>query len=180
MAQYNLCEYSAARRTYEGRIETGAKGQATRRRALGSRIYRSGLRLLACRDRRISIWPKQVLERTIQPLKACSSMHGQAQAFNVLGYIEETQGAHAKAIADLQQALDMQSIITPRQPTLNAIVLQNIAAAESRSGDNRTAKQHLELALQILKKQRSVMLKARTYSGLGRSFAKTLQPGEGG
>lgn len=177
MAQYDLCEYPAARSSYEQALMLVQKVKLTDV-PLSPRAYIDlgyGCSLAATGDLDMA---RQVLERTIQPLKSAGSKHGQAQAFNVLGVIEEAQGNHGKAISYMQQALDIQNIIVPKQRKLNIILLQNLAAIEGRAGDARSAKTHLELALQMLgpKGFKSSLLKARTLTSLAEVSLKLSDP----
>lgn len=175
MAQYDLCEYSNARKTYEDALKIAQKLKITEV-PLSPRAYIDlgyGCSLAATGDLDMG---KQVIERTLPSLKQIGSAHGQAEALNTLGTAEELQGQHTKAAAFFQQSLDMQNIITPRQPKLNIIVLQNIAAVESRSGDNRNAKMHLNFALQLLKNYKSELLTARTYCSLAEVALKMTNP----
>jgi CHAT domain-containing protein/tetratricopeptide (TPR) repeat protein len=175
MAQYDMCEYANARKSYEDALRLVQKVKIEEV-PLGPRTYVDlgyGCSLAATGDLDMA---KQVIERTLTPLKQIGSTHGQATALNVLGTIEALQGQNAKAIAYFQQSLDMQNIITPRQPKLNIIVLQNMAAAESRSGDNRNAKMHLGFAFQLLKNFKSGLLEARTSSSLAEVYLKLSNP----
>jgi len=175
MAQYCLCEYSSARKTYEDALKI-SQTLSTGQLAIGPRAYIDlgyGTTLSATGDLDAA---RTVLERTLLPLKSIGSMHGQASALNVLGNIEAVQGQHGKAIMYLTQALDMQQMIVPKQPKLHIIILQNLAAAEARSGDNRSAKSHLELALNMLKAHKSNMLEGRTTCGLAEVSLKLSDP----
>jgi CHAT domain-containing protein/Tfp pilus assembly protein PilF len=175
MSQYCLCEYANAKKSYEDALKI-AQTLSSREVLPGTRGYIDlgyGTSLAATGDLEAA---QTVLERSIPPLKSIGSMHGQAEALNVLGNIQLVQGQPGKAVAYLNQALDMQQMIMPKQPKLHVIILQNLAAAESRSGDNRGAKAHLETVLSILKTTNSTLLAARTYCGLAEVAMKLSDP----
>ena len=69
-----------------------------------------------------------------------------------------------------------QEVGTAAQPKLQIVILQNLAAAEARSGDNRSAKSHLEMALNLLKSHKSNMLEGRTTCGLAEVSLKLSDP----
>lgn len=162
--QFVLCEFSQARKTYEQCFELLPQCD-TKTLTNGARANIDlgyAFTLSATGDIEQA---KQVFERSLPALKAETNLYGQAQALNGLGVIEEQQGNHGKALQFFSQALDLQSMIVPKQNRLHIIILQNIAAVESRSGTNREAKAHLELALQMLKKAGDSQLQGRTYAG---------------
>ncbi len=169
--QYVLCEFANARKTYEQilaltlhidpkKLEAAARGVID----VG---YGSSLAATGDLDQ-----ARVVLERAIPVVRKSGALSTQASALNSLGIIEELQGSHAKANQLVQQALDLQLVTSDKSPRFHAILLQNIAAIEARSGDNRDARTHLEQALGILKKSKDVLLQGRTLSSLAEVMLK--------
>ncbi len=169
--QYVLCEFANARKTYEQilammpqidpkKLEAAARGVID----VG---YGSSLAATGDLDQ-----ARVVLERAIPVVRKSGALTTQATALNTLGIIEELQGSHAKANQLVQQALDLQLVTTDKSPRFNAILLQNLAAIEARSGDNRDARTHLEQALAIVKKSKDVLLQGRTLSSLAEVMLK--------
>ena len=174
-AQYDLCEYAAARKTYEQSLQTASQAsiEMLSNGARANIDLGYGFALAATGDLDMS---RQVFERSLPALKTAGSIYGQAQALNALGIIEELDGQHGKAIAMLNQSLDLQPMINPRQTKLDVITLQNLAAVESRAGKNRDAREHLETALQVLKNSHDSLLRGRTYSGLAEVMLRLVDP----
>lgn len=164
-AQFTLGEYANSRKTFEEALRLAPKctiGELGElQRAFIDLGY--GCALAATGEPELA---RQVLERVLPALKTGGSICGQAEALNALGNLYEAQGDRPKAIAYFQQALDLQNMIVPRQPRMNLIVLQNLAASLSRSGDNRDSKQRLLIATHLFKKAKSSPLQGRTLSSL--------------
>jgi CHAT domain-containing protein/tetratricopeptide (TPR) repeat protein len=163
--QYVLAEYANARKTFEQLIgmmqQVDPKNLPAGTRGAIDVGY--GCCLAATGD------PDQarvVLERAIPVVRKSGALATQATAFNTLGIIEEAQGAHQKAQQDIQQALDLQSVTAANTPRFKVILLQNIAAIEARSGDNRNARMHLEQAMGMFKKNKDALLEGRTLSSI--------------
>jgi tetratricopeptide (TPR) repeat protein len=164
--EYVLGEYSNARKTFEQLIGLmqSADNKTLTPAGRGVIDVGYGSTLVATGDLDQA---RIVLERSIPVVRKSGALSTQATAYNSLGIIEELQGQHAKAIQDIQGALDLELVSTSNKaPRFHVILLQNIAAVESRSGDNRNARTHLEQALQILKKEKSPLLEGRTLSSL--------------
>jgi CHAT domain-containing protein len=175
MAQYELCEYANARRTYEETLRM-ASTLTIKQLSAVARAYIDvgyGCTLAANGDLELA---KPVLIRTLPSLKAGGAMACEAQTLNVLATIDALQGSYATAISMYDQSLDLQNLVQPRQHKLQVVTLQNVAAALSRSGNNREAKQRLEMTLPVLKHFHSQLLEARTYSGLGEVTLKLMDP----
>jgi CHAT domain-containing protein/Tfp pilus assembly protein PilF len=164
--QYTLCEYTSARKTYEQVLELAsqlASDQLTdESRASINAGY--GFVLSATGDPEQA---KQFLDKAINGLKAAGTSYERAVALNGLAIIEEGQGQHAKALQLLSQGVDLVPLIRPRQDRLHVLMLQNMAFIESRLGNNRDARGHLNTALEVLKRSPDVLLIGRTYSALG-------------
>lgn len=163
--QYVLCEFANSRKTYEQLITMMQQVDPKKLPASGRGIidvgYGSCLAATGDLDQ-----ARTVLERAIPAVRKSGALSTQATAYNTLGIIEESQGAHLKALQDLQAALDLQNVTASNSPRFHVILLQNIAAVETRSGDNRNAKVHLEQALGVLKKHKDPLLEGRTLSSL--------------
>lgn len=163
--QYVLCEFANSRKTYEQLItmmqQVDPKKLPASARGIIDVGYGSCLAATGDLDQ-----ARTVLERAIPAVRKSGALSTQATAYNTLGIIEENQGAHLKALQDLQAALDLQNVIASNSPRFHVVLLQNMAAVETRSGDNRNAKIHLEQALGILKKSKDPLLEGRTLSSL--------------
>lgn len=163
--QYVLCEYANARKTYEQLIglmqQLDPKKVTAENRGVIDVGY--GTCLTATGDLEQA---RAVLERAIPAVRKSGALPSQATAYNALGIIDELQGSHAKALIDIQAALDLQNVLPVKMPRFHVLLLQNIAAVQARSGDNRNARAHLEQALTILKKDKNKLLEGRTLSAL--------------
>ncbi|RTL35972.1 MAG: CHAT domain-containing protein [Candidatus Melainabacteria bacterium] len=163
--QYVLAEYANARKTFEQLIgmmqQVDPKKLPASNRGVIDVGYGCCLAATGDLDQ-----ARVVLERAIPAVRKSGALATQATAYNTLGIIDEMQGAHARAQQNIQQALDLQNVTAANTPRFKAVLLQNIAAVETRSGDNRNARIHLEQALAIQKKNKDVLLEGRTLSSL--------------
>ena len=107
---------------------------------------------------------RQHLERALTIFRSSSGSLSQAQAANALAVLEEAQGHEEKAKSLLETALDLHNLIVPKNDNFHVLILQNLAAIESRVGQNRAARAHLETAATQLKKMKDTTLLARTYA----------------
>jgi CHAT domain-containing protein/tetratricopeptide (TPR) repeat protein len=114
-----------------------------------------------------------LLERSIAPMRKSGAVAAQAGALNALAVIEDQQGQPQKAIALVQQGLDLQSLINPKQDRLHVLLLQNIAAFNAHAGDYREARDHELAALGILKKYKNDLLRARSLSAMAEISLKS-------
>jgi tetratricopeptide (TPR) repeat protein/CHAT domain-containing protein len=169
--QYVLCEFAAARSTYEQVLALMSKMNAKTISPLARANVAIGYAhcLAATGDLELS---KQTFERCINVFKSEGASTAQAQAWNGLGNAEEQQGNHAKAIADFTQALELQAVVRPSQPRMQLAVLHSLAFADARAGLNSDARAQLQSALNILKKYKDPLFEARTYSALGEVYFK--------
>ncbi|MBI2810389.1 MAG: tetratricopeptide repeat protein, partial [Candidatus Melainabacteria bacterium] len=163
--QYVLCEFANARRTYEQLIvmmqQVDPKKLPSSARGIIDVGYGSCLAATGDLDQ-----ARIVLERAIPAVRKSGALSTQATAYNTLGIIEESQGFHQKALQDIQSALDLQNVTAATSPRFHIMLLQNIAAVETRSGDNRNARTHLEQALGGLKKTKDLLQEGRALSAL--------------
>ncbi len=163
--QYVLAEYANARKTFEQLIgimqQVDPKKLPASNRGVIDVGYGCCLAATGDLDQ-----ARIVLERAIPVVRKSGALPTQSTAYNTLGIIEETQGAHLKAQQAIQQALDLQNVTASTTPRFKAILLQNIAAVETRSGDNRNARTHYEQALAIFKKNKDSLLEGRALSSL--------------
>jgi len=157
---YNLGEYAAARTSYEEALLTVSQTTVRSKAHLQSGF---GFTLAATGDLESA---KTYLEGSLPGLKTDAGMVVNAQTLNALGNVEELLGHHARAIEVLNQALELQSICTPKQPKLGIIIMQNLAAAQVRSGDSRSAKNNLQSALLKAQHLRDSLQQARILSAL--------------
>ena len=174
--QYMLCEFANARATYEQLVPLLASAEA-KDLDPASRFNIDlgyGITVAATGD---FDQAKVSLERSLPGMHKAGSLIAQAGALNVLGLIEDEQGQHQKAIAHLNQALDLQGLLTPKQDKLHILILQNLAAVNAHSGNFREARNQLDSAIAILTKSfRNSVLEARTLSSLGEICFKSADP----
>ncbi len=107
---------------------------------------------------------RQHLERALTIFKSSGGSLSQAQAANALAVLEDAQGHEEKAKSLLETALDLHNLIVPKNDNFHVLILQNLASIESRVGQNRAARAHLETASTQLKKMKDTTLLARTYA----------------
>jgi tetratricopeptide (TPR) repeat protein/CHAT domain-containing protein len=177
-AQFCLGEHAKAKATYEQSLTLAGRlpSKEFPPSARANLDLGFGYCLLAVGDLDLA---KAYLERSLPVFKSKNSSTSEAQALNALGVIEELQGNTAKAIANLQQALEMQQLVRPAQPKLNITVLQNLAFTQFRNGSASDARVRLQAALPffVTKDDKGAppglkLLEARTHAGLGEVFYK--------
>jgi CHAT domain-containing protein/tetratricopeptide (TPR) repeat protein len=172
--QYVLCEFTAARDTYEQVLSLMTKMSKTKTRPL-SALARANVAigyahcLAATGDLELA---KETFEACISVFKAAGASTAQAQAWNGLGNVEEQQGNHAKAISSLTQAMELQAVVRPQLPRMQLAILHNLACADARAGLNSDARAQLLAALNILKKHKDPVFEARTYCALAEIYFK--------
>ena len=159
--QYNLAEYASASKSFEEALQVGSQVKTELSRANLEANYGEALAAVGDRDQ-----AKARLERALPILTAKATPHVQSRVLNTLGNLEVLQGNYGRGIQLLNQTLDMQAIANPKSDGFTVLIMHNLAAAESRSGDNRTAKMHLASSLQLFKKYKSPLMEGRTYSSL--------------
>jgi CHAT domain-containing protein/tetratricopeptide (TPR) repeat protein len=169
--QYVMCEFAAARTTYEQVLALMSKMNSKSITSVARANVALGYAhcLAATGDLELS---KQTFDRCIGVFKSAGASTAQAQAWNGLGNAEEQQGNHAKAIADFTQALELQAVVRPPQPRMQLAVLHSLAFADVRAGLNSDARAQLQSALNILKKTKDPLFEARTYSALAEVYFK--------
>ncbi|MBS2009504.1 MAG: CHAT domain-containing protein [Cyanobacteria bacterium SZAS TMP-1] len=164
-AQYAANEFAAAKQTYEqcyGLLpKIPAKSFGDVARANLDEGY--GFVLSATGDQEQA---RQYMLKALRVFTAKSDSYSEAQVLNALGVIEVTDGQPGKALTYFQQALDFISVLNPKLPKLNALILQNMAVAEYRTGAFRSAKNHLDGALTVLSKAGDSVLQCRLKESL--------------
>lgn len=160
--EYNLGEYEDARLRYELAIATGIKLADQLAIAQFQSGYGSTLAALGELET-----AKTYLENACTILKTKGNALSQASLLNTLANVETLLGQYPSAFQHYNQAMEMQAISTPRRPKLHVIIMQNLAFAKARSGDNRGAKQTLTTILPTFKKLDNQFLEGRTYAALG-------------
>lgn len=158
--QYNLGEHANARISYEEAV-ISAIYSTTRSKAYLQSGF--GYTLAATGDNDAG---RQYLEAALPGLKTDGSVFSAAQAINVLGNLETQAGHYSRAVQLFNNALELQAICNPKQEKLGIIILQNLAIAQSQSGDNRNARASLESALAKATKFGDFILQGRILSGL--------------
>ncbi len=162
-AQYTLCQFSDARKSYEELLSLKVPEHTPLDKAVFQEGY--GFTLIATGDLELA---KQAFEKALPTIKAQGTVAHRAQVLNALGVINTTQGDSQAAIVNFRQASDSASMANPKQPKLQITIAQNLAAAQSRAGENRNAK--LQLANTLLaantKQFHDSVLEGRTYAAL--------------
>lgn len=171
VAQYNLGEFANARRSYEDLLFLRSNNDL----AIARLEAGYGHTLAATGDLDAAAIE---LENGLKIVQTKGTPLEQAQIVNTLGCIEELKGHHARAAQLVTRALEMISLVEPKQDRFNLLMLHNLAAIESRSGDMRNAKGHLLGCFPILKKLGDKMLEGRTYASLGEICLALQDPQE--
>ena len=112
-------------------------------------------------------WIRQgnVLERAAQSFKSAGLSLPQAQSANVLGVLEASQGNYEKAADYLNEALDLNNLISPKNDTFHIQILSNVASIEARTGKYRDARLHMEGAVGPARKLKNTTQLGRLLAG---------------
>lgn len=159
--QFNLCEYANACKSYEESFRLGAKSPSDLDKANICANY--GTALAAVGDRELA---RVYLDKALVLMKSKASSDVVAKVQNILGSLECQEGNFAKATMYLKQAVDNLSIAKGKDARFSVVLQQNLAAVESRSGNNRLAKEHLASALESFRKFKDTRMEGRTYTAL--------------
>jgi CHAT domain-containing protein/Tfp pilus assembly protein PilF len=171
ITQYNLGEYSNARKSYEELLYLKSANElaiARLQAGYAHTLAGSGDLLPA----------KAVMEIALKSLKAKGTPIEQAQVLNTFGCIEALDGHYPRAVQLITQALEAVSMVQPKQDYFAMVMLQNLAAAESRNNDNRNAKAHLLACFPYLKKKKDLLMEGRVYAALGEVCLNLQDPPE--
>ncbi|HEY9789802.1 MAG TPA: CHAT domain-containing protein [Candidatus Obscuribacterales bacterium] len=162
-AQYCLCEYPAARESYEEALQIKFAQQTIESRSRLVQGYAFCLAATGDLDQ-----ARTQLEKCLPYIKKSGQIESRAETENALGVINSLQGNHQVALQNLKSALETASLVSPKANRLQCIITQNLAAAQSRLGQNRFAKVQYANALQFArdKKFNDRMLEGRTYAAL--------------
>lgn len=161
-AQYVLCEFAEARKSYEELLNMKVPEQTALERAIFLEGY--AFTLIATGDYDPA---KDALDKALPVIKTQGSAAHRAQALNALGAIAAQHGDYTNATQLFKQAQEACALINPKQPKLVVTVLQNLAASQARSGENRNAKVHIANAINssASKSFKDKLLEARSYVG---------------
>lgn len=161
--QFCLDEYSESRKTYEELLPIKVPGQTIQTRA--NLVQGYAFTLAAQGDVEQA---KLQLEKVLPVIKGEGLSYERALVENCLGVLSSLQNNDTVAIQRFKTALDSVSVLNPKRESLQCIVLQNLAAAESRAGQNRSAKTHYTEALTVAtsKTTKEPVLEGRTCAGL--------------
>ena len=159
-AQYACSEYASAKLSYEQAYALLAKVPAKSFSAQARANLDEGyaFTLSATGDLELS---RQYLLKALPVFNSKADTFNEAQILNGLGVIEVTDGQPGKALNYFQQALDDMSVVNPKMPKMNAVILSNMSVAEYRTGAFRSARNHLDGAITILSKTGSSVLQGR-------------------
>ena len=163
--QYGLCEFMAARKSLEEIVglKLGEKQQPLAL-AVMTEAYAYALGATGSLDH-----SQACLERAWQVMKVSAPAMHKAQVLNGLGVLNTLRGRFTIAIEQLRQAADAQSVVGKGREKFGLIISQNIAAAFSRSGENRNAKQELDGMLRTMSKMKNPdpMILGQVYAAFG-------------
>jgi CHAT domain-containing protein/tetratricopeptide (TPR) repeat protein len=134
-AQYCLCEFSDARKTYEELLPIKVPQQSIGSRAKLVQGYAFTLAATGDIDQ-----AKQELEKVLPYVRRDGKADNRASVENALGVIDALQGNNQVAIGKLKSALDTTAMVTPKADHLQCIITQNIGSTMARAGQNRNAK----------------------------------------
>jgi CHAT domain-containing protein len=162
-AQYCLCEFAEARKTYEEALQTKVPGYTIIEKAPLIEAYAFSLAATGDTDQ-----AKTQLEKILPVLTKDGTALDKAQTQNALGVIHSLQNNNGVAIQYFKDALDAAALITPRADRLQCLIMSNLAAAHSRAGQNRIAKTQYQdtISACTTKNYNDALLRARNYAGL--------------
>ncbi len=175
--KFSFGEYGEAKKTYLQVLSYAKKFKSDQLNAFGrANLYLGyGTTLAALNEYAAA---KEALDFALPVFKAAGASLPQAQTANTLGLIEWQLGHKERALELLQQALDLHNLITPKQEYFRNTVLQNLAALQSRLGDNRQARSNLDLAVSNEKKSKDNTGLGRTYLALTEVMLKLSEQTE--
>ena len=159
-AQYAACEYANAKQTYEQcyslLAKVSAKSFSEVARANLDQGYAFSLSATGDLDQ-----ARQYLLKALPTFSAKSNSLDEAQVLNGLGVIETIDGQPGKALNYFQQASEYMALVNSKMPKMSAILLQNMAIAEYRTGAFRSARSHLDGALTAMSKAGESVIQGR-------------------
>jgi CHAT domain-containing protein len=164
--QYGLCEFVNARKSIE-EVQTLNLGEKQQQLGLAVIMEAYGYALAATGATEHA---RICLEKTWLTMKEGAPSIHKAQVLNALGVLNSLKGNYAIAIEQFRQAADAQSAIAgPSATKLGLYISQNLAAALSRSGENRKARVELEGLLRLMSKGKTVdqQVLGQIYAALG-------------
>lgn len=163
-AQFCLWEFPQSRKTYEEALSIKLPNEMPIQRALILEGYGHVLAATGDLDQ-----ARTNLEKSLAVIKTQGAAAQRAQLDNALGVIHVAQNNYGPAIQLFKNASEAAALINVPHDRLAVSILQNLAAAQSRAGENRNAKQQLLNALQLCntKSYKNPMLEARTLAALG-------------
>lgn len=162
--QYALCEFISARRTLEELETLKLDKQPPLALAVIAEAYGHALAATGSPDH-----ARAVLERAWSIIKdGAPSLH-KSQVLNALGVLNSIKGYYSVGIEQLHQAADAQSTVPKGAGRFGLMITQNLAAALSRSGENRAARTELEGLLRTMSKSKNVdqQILGQVYGALG-------------
>ncbi len=121
---------------------------------------------------------KKAFDFALPVFKSAGASLSQAQTANNLSIVELGLNHPTQARELLEQALDLHNLIEPKQDAFRVTVLQNIACVESRLGQDRDARAHLETAANYLKKVKEDTWLGRTDLALAETAFKLAEQSE--
>jgi CHAT domain-containing protein/tetratricopeptide (TPR) repeat protein len=160
-AQYNLCEFAAARKSFEEALATQPPSKQPISKANLYTAYGSALAATGDTEQALKF-----LNQAYVVMRQKAPVLSQVQLLNTLGVVEEQLNDHGSASKYLELALELQTTASVKRDKLNIVILQNIAIAESHSGRGRLAVSHLQNALDIAKNSKLSLLAGRIQTSL--------------
>jgi CHAT domain-containing protein/Tfp pilus assembly protein PilF len=140
--QFDLCEFASARKSFEEALRTKVPNAPPITAANSYIGYAYSLAATGDSDQ-----AKSYLEKALPVLKKDKdSAQQSAETLNALGIIDSLKGKHTTALQYLREALAAQGV-AGKNPRPGILITINLASAEARAGENRTAKSHYISAL---------------------------------
>jgi CHAT domain-containing protein len=163
IAQYNLGEFANARKSYEDLLYLKSPNELAI-----ARLQSGYAHTLAATGELEAA--RVELESAMKVIKEKGTPIEHAQMLNTLGCTEASLDHYSKATQLFTQALEVLSMIQPKQDHFTMVMLQNLADADARSNNLQNAKAHLLAMFPLLKKNREPLTEGRTYAALGEIF----------
>jgi len=173
--RYSLGEFLQAKKIYEQifPLIKALPDKTYTKKGLGSLLMGYGSALAGGGEFEQAV---PVLERAYNLFKEEGQTLSESQVANTLACAEEELGHHDKARQLLEQALDLQAVIVPKQDSLRCTIATNLAAIEFRMGHARDARVHYETAASLAKAMKSATLLGRIHCGEAEATMKLAEP----
>lgn len=160
--EYNLGEYSQALKTYADVVNIFNQNSDSLK--ANTDLSKANINVgLACTLIALGRNKQALshLQEAVPKLREAGAKINEAQAMNALGIVNDRLGNYAEANRWFSESLELLTLVSPTPAKLTVTYLLNQAVTEYHQGINRTAKIHIENALNFLKKYPNVFLEGR-------------------